>query len=217
MTRQCIAIIAAGGAASRCGGDRPKSLMEKSGTTYLEILLCEISKSGISDILIYCNRLEHLKDIRHISKKNSDARIIVDQGVPSTFHLAKHAASLRRQQDIIFFYGHSPRPSSHISALINSPHQIAASLYETSSKRNPIGDTSDGYLEPPFKIDAELLFKSKHSEWNYFLGEFEHVTSKISVNAPAEFNSLAERQVFDSYISSWSKTISDVPKALEAR
>ncbi len=197
------AVITAGGSASRCGGGQPKSLMRIGRTTYLEALLIEVAESGIDDVVIYCNRPDYLCEIEYISNQYCNTKLMIDKGVNSTFALAKHAATFCKGNDVVFLYGHSPHPSTHLKKILCNSAEIVVSLFRYSSKHKPIKWCDHSYIEPPFKISSNLINATSNCDWYSFFREYANSIESIPNTGVSEFNSLEERSIFEDYLCSW--------------
>ena len=203
MIYQPTAVITAGGYATRCEGQMPKALIRAKIITYIEALLIEVIESGINNIIIYCNRPSYLDEIERLASRYCKPIIIVDEGVLSTYILAKRAANICAGNHILFMYGHSPHPSKHLRNIISTPHDTVVSLFKGSSKRIPISWSEYGYIEPPYKISMDLLNNSEHEDWTSFFNSLSSSLKVIPVKAPAEFNNQTERISFERYVNSW--------------
>ena len=193
-----VAVIAAGGFATRLGTNKPKSLLKVSSQPLLLWLIQEIVAAGISRILVFQNRQEWLSEYRTIVGPFSEITLIADGGVASTFLLARRARRVCVAERYCFFYGHAPRPAAHIKHLLSLP-SVAATACRTTSRQRALRISSSGFLEPPFAISAEALATaSKAENWEEFFNV--HRPSAWPVSGPGEFNFESERLRYTSYL-----------------
>jgi len=198
------AVIAAGGYGTRCDSDVPKSLLRIGGITYLEVLLIQLTRAGINDAVIYCDRPEHVYQIVILTRDIIPTRVLLDQGVTSTFELAKHSTSVVSSSNILFCYGHSPRPAEHLRLLLMQRKLPVVSVVDSTTKKSLINYRDGGYLEPPYLLSVSSLWQSYSSTWiSYFAEEVETVVG-ISVNGACEFNYIEDRCRYNKYLESWS-------------
>lgn len=196
-----LAIIAAGGTASRLGGGLPKSLVRIGASTYLEILLRELQRCGLTEGVVYTNRREYLAQVAKLCP--SSFCVKQDAGFASTIELVKLATAEYPGRRIIFFYGHAPREASHITRLIQLRSKIAASLYVRSSRTAPFAIKSGGFLEPPYLLETEAICLPRYWDWNTLLHEHQAKIGLVLVDSPNEFNSRAELDTYAQYVMSW--------------
>lgn len=198
------AVIAAGGYGTRCDSDVPKSLLRIGGITYLEVLLIELSKAGINDAVIYCNRPEHINQIVILTRGIMSTHVLLDKGVTSTFELAKHSTRVVSSSSILFCYGHSPRPAEHLRLLLMQRKLPAVSVVDSTTKKCVIKHLYGGYLEPPYLLSVSSLQQSCSTEWMSYFAEDVEPVGGISINGPCEFNHIEERCSYNKYLRSWS-------------
>ncbi|MEW8300233.1 MAG: NTP transferase domain-containing protein [Candidatus Thiodiazotropha sp.] len=197
------AVVAAGGYGVRCNSEKPKALLRKEGKTYLEMLLVELARAGIDDLILYCNRQEYGYFASSISNKIMSTRLVIDRGFLSTFELAKHSASLTKAQKILFCYGHSPRPAEHVVCMLSQRTLPAVSVLDSTTKKSVLKYHAGGYLEPPYILCSASLRNTSSQDWSsYFLESTESIVG-ISIEGPHEFNYTNERHLYNRYIDAW--------------
>lgn len=198
------AVIAAGGFGSRCGSGGPKSLLRAGKRTYLEELLVQLGRSGVTEALLYCNRSEYLDRLLDLSEKIIPSRVFLDGGVESTIALAKHSASVVSSSNILFCYGHAPRPSQHFDELLSYPESPVVTIVESSTKTAPILCQEGGYIEPPYSLTASSLLRTSARDWARFFGRERGFATAISVEGPGEFNYNSELRDYTRYMGCWT-------------
>lgn len=197
------AVVAAGGYGTRCNSVIPKSLLRKKGKTYLEMLLLELARAGIDDVIIYSNRQEYGHLASCISSKIMRTHLVFDQGFSSTFELAKHSASLTNTSKIIFCYGHSPRPAEHVIRMLSHQTLPAVSVLDSTTKKSVVRYHAGGYLEPPYMLCVASLQKTSSRDWASYFSESSESLVGVGIEGPSEFNYTKERHTYNRYIDAW--------------
>lgn len=203
MKNNRIAIIAAGGNGSRMNSQKPKALRTYNNTSYLSILLQELSKIQLDTIIIFCNRLNYIHEVIDIAKPYSNIQVIVDEGKKSTFELFNKGLSIYPDSEILFFYGHSPRSKVEIEKILDLKASCVVSLYNKSTKANTT-IMEKGFIEPPFKIHSSNFDFSKITNWNDFFIKEQNKIKGIYYNSPSEFNYSSEEKLYQQYIATWN-------------
>ena len=198
------AVVAAGGYGTRCDSGVPKSLLRVGKRTYLEALLIQLTLAGVEDAIVYCNRLEYVPQILMLSQHIMPTRVCVDRGVDSTLILAKHSASIVSSYNILFCYGHAPRPAKYLKSLLVHPESPVVSVVDTTSKKAAIAYQGGGYVEPPYKLSVSSLRRSCSMEWVTYFAQEGECPIGISVDGPGEFNYLGECYGYGQYLDSWT-------------
>lgn len=198
-----IVVVASGGHAIRLAGRQPKSLMPYGRTAFLAIVLKTI-KPWPFPVVIATNRQEYLQDYRCLSSHHSHTTIALDDGVPSTIDLARRAALTINCSRVLFLYGHAPRPSSHIAAMLGQRSALVLSSCSSTSKRQPIQCGSDRFIEPPYLVSRELLISTSAPSWNDFIATHRIHASVVALDGPCEFNEPVEVPPYERYIQRWN-------------
>lgn len=197
------AVISAGGYGVRCDSLLPKALLKLGDITYLELLMTELAKAGVKKSIIYCNRPAYINNIRTISEKIMITNVLLDQGVNSTFELAKDSSYLVSSPNIIFCYGHAPRPARYLRFLMKGSEIPVASTLSSSTKQLLVSNRFGKYLEPPYLLSVLSLQRSRSNNWKSYLMEEIQSLSYTHIQGPNEFNYMAERHGYNEYIESW--------------
>jgi hypothetical protein len=192
-----VALIAAGGYATRMNSSIPKSLLTVNDISYLELLLKQIDLLEFDKVVIFCNRINYIDQIKSIAIKYSNCIVVVHIGAESTFDLFKFGYSEFPSSEYLFFYGHSPRKADEISCLFDIDFPLVISLYSKSSKKSIIKSNSNFFIEPPYKISSLELEISNYINWNDFLSD--HTYGSVYFNTPNEFNNRAEEKKYREY------------------
>lgn len=200
---ESTAVITAGGYGTRCDSRMPKSLLPIGQRTYLEMLLNQLARAGVRDAIIYCDRAKYLRKLRDLPAFDMRIRVLNDGGVASTFELAKHSVNVCDSSDILFCYGHSPRPHEYLESVLQEPGRVVASIVKKTSKRLAIGNSTEGFIEPPYRIPLPFLRQSTAQDWNSFFKEQSRDLVGLFVNGPCEFNTVGDHKVFAKYIAAW--------------
>jgi len=198
------AVVAAGGYGTRCDSGVPKSLLRVGKTTYLESLLIQLTRAGIDDAIVYCNRLKYASQILTLSRHIMPTRVYVDSGVYSTFALAKDSAGVVSSSNILFCYGHAPRPAEYLKSLLMRRVKPVVSVVDSTTKRSVIDYQAGGYVEPPYLLSVSSLQRSCSMDWATYFAQETKCAIGISVDGPSEFNYVKERDGYSQYLESWS-------------
>lgn len=207
------AVIAAGGYGTRCGSVKPKAMLSVGQYTYLELLLKQLQKTSIRDVIICCNRPEYLPQLLPILDVASRARILIDEGVRSTIELAIHAANICNTPNVLFCYGHTPRRAEHLKALLKETGRLAVTVVERTTKRNSVAFPLGGYVEPPYRLPSSSIMRTPARSWSeYFSAQHQEIVG-LAIEGPGEFNYETERRAYGDYVASWSSERPDRPVA----
>lgn len=188
MTNDLLAIIAAGGHASRMKILPPKSMLAVNGTTLLEITLRSILGAGVREVLVFTNRKDWLRSQRDMVSKFPRTELILDEGVNSTIELLYLAREIRLSDAYLFCYGHAPPPSGVVSEICCEDKPLGGMTNFTSTRLDRI-KLNNRYLEPPFYIKEELLNSSvQYSKWSRLFSHHQNKIHKVPLAGPPEFN-----------------------------
>jgi len=192
------AIIAAGGYASRFDDLGPKSLLTVGQATLLEMTIRSALGAGIRRILVANNREDfHGEMMRRVSGI-AEVDLILDRGYESTYLLVRDTACLAAAR-FLFCYGHAPRPSRILSAMLTENAPLVACGFQRSTKRNLIM-YNDEFLEPPFLVDRDMVLNSYAEGWEGFFAEQPSSLGVIAVDGAPEFNSAIEAEQYRDYL-----------------
>ena len=205
LSSSITAVIAAGGYATRLGGGLPKSLWKVASRSLLEHSAAAVAQAGINSFVVFNNRPEFNTTIRMAVEPYGALNLINDQGVASTFLLAKQTALITHHQYICFMYGHAPRPGLHLLKLIEMVQKtVVVTAVESTTKRFPI-PLQLGYLEPPYIIPTIMLRETYCIDWKAFFTEPVFNLTIVKALGPGEANSLPEIISYANYFNKFSR------------
>ena len=200
-----VGVVAAGGFARRLGAAAPKSMLHVHGITLLEHCLMSLKGAGIDEVVVYNNRTDWRDEMETVVRRYTGVRLVADQGVASTFLLARDAAGTTRASRLCFVYGHAPRPTEHFDRLLAALFPVAATSVSSSSKARVLRHRT-GFVEPPFVLGSEAVHTSTCSSWESFLARHSRQTHIVRVEGPNEANGPAEMAAYSRYVMQFCST-----------
>lgn len=200
------AVIAAGGFAKRLGVNMPKSLIMYGQSPLIAYVIRSLAQVGVTRFVLCNNRPEFRAQLEEVTARFPTV-ILDDRGSSSTIQLVRSALPLICDDNLIFAYGHAPRPVQFLRDMLDSPCPVVTAGVEVSSKTKPIRSTSEGnWIEPPYKIDRRFFERmSAAASWGEFFDSVSPDVIPIANGAPGEFNYPADLIRYDKYMKDWSK------------
>lgn len=200
-----IAIVAAGGIGKRFGSNAPKSLIEINSIPVIHYTITPLIDLELSKIIICAEDDYYLSIYKKEFKTIKNIYYELSPICDSTIKVVRHTISTNKLNNcnILFLYGHTPRTSSYLQAIMNRNNLLSIGLTKKSTKRNLMiyyYNNIKYYIEPPYFINIDLLINNKYESWNSFMVINGSSIVGFPINGPPEFNYKYEFDHFKKYI-----------------
>lgn len=201
-----VAVIMAGGQGSRMELGHSKVFMKLNGEFLLEHSIRQLMVTKVDKIYILSDKDSYNGCVKISSRfQGVDIEICKDKkdNYESTFLILKDFLAANCSFDnILFTYGHAPRPTSYYDKLLNLYNTfILATEVSRSTKRNVVIRENSHCIEPPYIINVDLIQNSEAEDWKSFFNEnMENNYSNYFLIAPNEFNFIEELDDYLKYI-----------------
>ena len=172
----------------------PKAQLRVAGRSLLEHVIQSALPLGARRIIVCCGESE-------------DWRLVVSNLYPNIVEAIRSSSDrssvslvkecLENLSDrVIFMYGHAPRPTSHLLALVQITSPFVATSVKSSTRQDAIS-REDRYLEPPYVFSKKII-RPEHQTWRDVIQSCN--VSVVPICGPGEFNYLDEFRDYDRYV-----------------
>lgn len=179
------ALVTAGGHAERTGGRMPKSLLPFDSRPLVRVTVEALLAAGVDRVLVSSDRAEWQPSLKAALEGLDGVQVQEDEGFPSTFLLVRHVVD-KLSESFLFLYGHSPRPVSHLAALV-AAGAPAVSSPASSTMRTPLRIRSQ-FVEPPYWLSRASIVSSRASTWSEYIATTASSLAMVMLDGPAEPN-----------------------------